>query len=232
MEIGKAIGFIFKDPQWVAKVLIGGLLSLVPVVGTFMVLGYMLRTAENVARDVEMPLPEWNDFGDLFVRGLYAFVIVLVYLLPLLVLYFGFVIVLSVASVGIDPSNADMAASAGGAIGLLSLCMIPVFLILGLAGALLSYAGLGRYLRSGKLGDGLQFGAVIAEVRSAPGAWFMVLLVAFLAGLLASVGLIACGVGVIFTQFMAYAVNGHALGQTMRARGMIPQAAAAGYTAV
>ena len=85
MDIGKAFGFVFEDEKWVSKVLIGGLLIWIPIVN-FAVFGYMLAVARNVAQGNPRPLPEWGEFGMLFGRGFSAFVIALVYLLPVFIL--------------------------------------------------------------------------------------------------------------------------------------------------
>lgn len=229
MQIGKAFTAVLQDPQWVTKVLIGGLISLVPVVGTLIVLGYMMKTAQNVAAGVELPMPAWQDFGDLIVQGLYGLLISIVYALPLIVMYVVFVIIISLVGVGVEAGSAEAASAAASLLGLGILIALPIFFVLFLISLVLGCAALGRYLQHGKLSDGLQVGQVIREVRSAPGPWFMVLLVAFLAGILASLGVIACFVGVIFTQFIAFVVNGHAIGQAMRQRGMIPQVTQPGY---
>ena len=86
MDIGKAFGFVFEDEEWVSKVLIGGLIYLIPLIGQLAIIGYSLKVAQNVAQGNPRPLPEWGEFGSLFGRGFYAFVIALVYLLPVFIL--------------------------------------------------------------------------------------------------------------------------------------------------
>ena len=48
MDIGKAFGFVFEDEEWVSKVLIGGLIFLIPLIGQFAVIGYSFKVAQNV----------------------------------------------------------------------------------------------------------------------------------------------------------------------------------------
>lgn len=43
VDIGRAITYVFQDPQWLKKVLIGGLLSLIPIIGWLIIGGYWLR---------------------------------------------------------------------------------------------------------------------------------------------------------------------------------------------
>jgi hypothetical protein len=86
LDIGKAFSFVFEDEEWICKILIGGLISLIPLVGQFVVLGYALKVAQNVAQGNPRPLPRWGEFGDHLVRGLYEFVIRLVYALPIVLI--------------------------------------------------------------------------------------------------------------------------------------------------
>lgn len=211
MDIGKAFSFVFEDERWVSKVLIGGLLSIVPILN-FVVLGYSLKTAQNVAQGNPRPLPEWDDFGGHFMRGLHWLVVYLVYLLPALILYFLFFCVLAAAGGAADRGRDDGAA---GAIGLLGLCLMPIVFLLALGGAVLSFAALARYIATNKLSEAFKFSEVIATVRGDLGTWFMLLLVVILAGFVSSLGVIGCGIGVIFTTFYSYCVDGHALGQVV-----------------
>lgn len=64
--------------------LVGGLLSFVPVVN-FLVFGYLLRLSREVTRSGRIVLPEWDDWGGLFIDGLKFAVVWLAYwLLPVL----------------------------------------------------------------------------------------------------------------------------------------------------
>src|SRR6266545_1875945 len=85
MDIGKAFSFVFEDEEWVSKVLLGGLIALIPLIGQITVVGYSLKVAQNVAQGNPRPLPTWSEFGDHLMRGLYEFVIRLVYALPIIV---------------------------------------------------------------------------------------------------------------------------------------------------
>ena len=211
MDIGKAFSYVFDDERWVTKVLLGGLITIVPILN-FAAFGYMLKTARNVAYGNPQPLPEWNDdFGDTFMRGLYAFVINLVYLIPYFIVVFLFSCIAGLAT-GADSGGETISA-------LLGCIMIPVYLIVILASLLFAYAGLARYVMTDSLGEALKIGEVISTVRSNPKPWVMLLLVVFLAGIVGSLGAIACFIGVFFTVFYAYCIMGHALGQTIAQQG-------------
>jgi hypothetical protein len=211
MDIGKAFGFVFEDEEWVSKVLIGGLIFLIPLIGQFAVIGYSFKVAQNVMQGNPRPLPAWSEFGDHLMRGFYAFVIQLVYGLPAVILggIFACVTISAAAAAG---QNSERA---GAGIGLLGTCLIPLIIIVGLVSALLSYPAIGRYLATNSLGEAFKFGDVIAHARAHLGAWIMLLVVGILASFVGGLGAIACGVGVLFTYFYAYCVIGFALGQTI-----------------
>jgi hypothetical protein len=73
-----------------------------------------------------------------------------------------------------------------------------------------------RYLATDSLGEAFKFGEVIATLRNHIGSFLMILAVGILAGLVASLGVIACGIGVLFTGFYAQCVIGHVIGQAMQ----------------
>lgn len=211
MDIGKAFGYVFDDESWVSKVLLGGLIALIPIIGALVVSGYSYKVAQNVARGVERPLPEWSEFGDALVRGFFGAVISLVYALPVIVL----TIILVATTVGAAAASGDER-TGGAAVTGLSVCLFPLIFILALVCGVAGLTAVARYLATDNVGEAFNFGAVLAGLRGNLGAWVMLLLVAILAGFVASLGIIACGVGVLFTNFYAQCVIGHGLGQTIR----------------
>lgn len=223
VDIGKAFSFVFDDEEWVSKILIGGLIALIPIVGLLAWFGFMIQTARNVAYGVAKPLPSWSPFGELIKLGFYGFVINLVYVLPALIIYFGFSCLL-VPIAGVLAEGGGNSDAAGGAIGLLFLgCVMPLFFILLLGGVFLSYYALAQFVVTNQLAPSLRVGEVIAGVRRNWTPWLIMILVALLSSIVASAGSIACGVGALFTSIYAYAMLGHALGQTAREQGMVPQ---------
>jgi hypothetical protein len=208
MDIGKAFGFVTRDETWVTKVLVGGLVSLIPLVGQFVVSGYGLRVANNVARGDERVLPEWSEFADFLTRGFLAWVIQLVYFLPVGLVYGVFVALLAGASAVSSEGDA-------GPVGLVALCLLPLILVGALVCGAAAFAAVARYTATGEFGEAFKFSAVLGSLRENLGTYATLVAVAILASLVASLGLLACGVGVLFTTFYAYLVIGHALGQAL-----------------
>src|SRR6266566_6344014 len=80
--------FVFDDPRWIPKILMGGLFTLASVfiVGTFFVYGYLARLVRNVIAGIPNPLPEWDDLGEYFSEGVRLFFIAVIYAIPVIVL--------------------------------------------------------------------------------------------------------------------------------------------------
>ena len=87
MDIGRSFTYVMEDEEWWKKVLIGGLLSLIPVVGPLYMLGYVLQVIQNIIAGQETPLPEvMEDFGGRIVKGLMLGIIAFIYMLPFIVI--------------------------------------------------------------------------------------------------------------------------------------------------
>lgn len=75
---------LIKLPGFWLKLLIGGLLSFIPIVNIF-AFGYLYRMSVSVRKSGQLILPEWNDWAGLFTDGIkFAIVWVVYWLLPIL----------------------------------------------------------------------------------------------------------------------------------------------------
>jgi hypothetical protein len=117
--LGAALGFPTNGDQTVKTILVGGVLSLlggVLLVPLLPVQGLMVRVLRAGAVETTDP-PVFENWGDLFVDGLLAFVVQILYVLvPVFVLVVGSFAVGAgaVASgVGADPGSVDAGAGAG-----------------------------------------------------------------------------------------------------------------------
>ena len=86
MDVGKSIGYVFEDQKWTNKLLLGLVVTIIPIVN-FAYLGYLTIIMQNVSERKPLPLPEWDNFADKFVRGAILFLASLVYSLPALLLF-------------------------------------------------------------------------------------------------------------------------------------------------
>jgi len=81
MEIGKSFTYAFEDNEWISKLGLGGLITLVPILN-FAWVGYTVETMKNVAAGAPRPLPNWTDLGKKFMDGLLLSIAMLIYSLP------------------------------------------------------------------------------------------------------------------------------------------------------
>ena len=165
MDIGKAITFIFDDPQWLRKVAIGvglillGLLFMVVLIGfvpLIIVTGYTVLLIRNVMNGVEHPLPEWENWGELFMLGLKLMVIQLIWALPLIVLSAG---------TSIPAAFTENAGNAQGVLIALSVLCGCLSFIVGILYALVEPVITFLFARDGKFSAAFEFGKIFRLLR-------------------------------------------------------------------
>jgi hypothetical protein len=86
IDFETAVKFPTKDREWKRKVLIGGLLNIVPVIN-FFPMGYAYHLFRSEIRRRRVSLPEWENWGQLFLQGFIVFFIGLIYSLAALILF-------------------------------------------------------------------------------------------------------------------------------------------------
>ncbi|GAB4488129.1 MAG: DUF4013 domain-containing protein [Anaerolineales bacterium] len=215
MNFGRAFTFVFEDPDWLKKVAIAGLVSLIPVVGSIAVLGWALEITRRVIHGEAETLPEWSDFGGFIGKGFQALVVGLGYALPLILLFVcGMSIAFIPAMLSGNGQNAD---AAGGLTALVMFCTYCLAAIFGIGIGVVIPAAYGKLADTGELGAAFRFGEVFGLVRAAPGPFLMVLLGGIVAnGFIAPLGSVACGIGLLFTAAYAMLVMGHLYGQAYK----------------
>lgn len=206
MEFGRAFTFAFDDKDWVKKIGIAGLLLIVPILGGLVVMGWALEITRRVIHRESDVLPDWSNFGDYIVKGLMVWVIGFVYSLP--------IILVSACQQGgliLLQNNGDDTMVT--AVTVLSICFSCVVILYSLVMGFVIPAAYARLAVTGQLGSAFRFGEVIALVRAAPSAYLIVLLGSIVAGLIGSVGVILCVIGVVFTYAYAIIIMAHLWGQ-------------------
>ena len=202
------ITYMFEDENWIMKIVIGGILGIIPIVN-FMVIGYMLEALKRSVDGMDIPLPEWDDFGGKFMKGLVVFVIGLVYTIPIWVvacLGWGLILVGGAA-------DSDALVNLAGTCTTCIYCLAPLW---GIVVWLVMPAAIIRYAETGELMSAFQFGEIFSFISSNLANYIVAIILAMVAVFVAYFGLIACFVGVFFTLFWAYLVIGHVLGQVKR----------------
>jgi hypothetical protein len=214
MDYGKSFSFVFDDKDWVQKILIGGILNLIPIVN-LIAIGYTLRVLKNVATGVDPALPDWDDFADYFVKGLVSILGAVVWALPIILLS----ILMALVSVPVERMTGygqgpDYVYTSA------NLCLTVLGCLSGLYGLFMGAvmpAVMTKYAVSGEFGAFFRFGEIFKYITSNAGPYIIALLLGAVAQFIGGFGLILCIVGVAFTSFWAMLVSNHLLGQVYHA---------------
>jgi len=197
LDIGQELRSPMLDEDWLKKVIIGGILSMIPIVN-FVVYGYVLRRFK-MAMMGEAQLPEWEGWGEMFVLGLKYIVVSIVYMIiPLLVLL---VMVVS-SGVGTHGLGAPEVWSP-------SAMIAPVFVVYLVLSAVFFFfvpMASARLAATSSMGEAVRFGDIYRRIRMVFGDYltgYVVLIVIMLAASL--VGLIPF-VGWVLTVFVSFYV--------------------------
>jgi hypothetical protein len=184
---------MFKDKDWISKILIGALVGIVPILN-FATTGYAVQTTRNI-RDDQSPLPGWSgNVGKFFMEGLKLFVIGILYSIPI-----G---ILAAIMIPLFASDSGAAKALGVLIGLVEL-VLALLLIFWFQGIIVNFANVGT------IGSGFQLGKIWGIVRQNMGRMLVTLGVAILAGILVGIvggilGIIPC-IGWILSWVISFA---------------------------
>jgi hypothetical protein len=204
MDYGKSFTYIFEDEKWISKFLVGVVISLVPIVN-FAAYGYMIQVLKNVRDGLEEPLPEWDDFGKLFLDGIKFLAGYLVYVIP--------VIVISIAMIPVAIA-ADVGGITEDAVVLVMLCLYCIMFLFILVPAFLYPALYIQYARDDQISDMFKFSEMWEMIKADTSNYIIVLLmVYFVLGFIASFGMVICFVGIFFTVWWSQLAAAHMIGQ-------------------
>ena len=210
MDFGKSFTFIFEEQDWITKILLAAVIALIPLVGPIVVAGWGVEIAKRAINQDHEQLPGWSNFMDYLVKGLVLMLIGFVYMLPVILVQACNAGVLAFAQNSGDETMFTISNIVMACFG----CLTFIYAILA---SFLIMAALGKYADTGEIGAAFRFKEIFGLVKAAPVNYLMVLLGSFIAGILASLGIILCVVGVFFTVAIANAIVAHLEGQAYRA---------------
>jgi hypothetical protein len=208
MDFGKSFSFQFQDRDWVKKILIAALIQLIPFVGSFFVAGWGFETTRRVIRNDSEPLADWDDLINYLVKGLQIAIIGFLYALPIIMLSICISFLFIVPFTGGDPSDAVTTTAILG-----TTLVAFVSIIYGIFMAFMLPAAIGNFAATDQFAAAFRFGEVFRLVKSAPVAYLLALFGMILSGIIAGLGMIACGIGVLATTAYSTSINGHLQGQ-------------------
>jgi Protein of unknown function (DUF4013) len=190
-----------RDPAWLTKLLIIALTLLIPVVGAINAIGWMLASIDLLRAGDERLAPAHLGYLG---RGIRLFAVNVVYSLAI-----GLVVaVIYVPAVLMASRESQGAASADLISAAIALSLLA-FSIATLGSLVLNFLTPSIVLATdrGGIAGGLSVGSVLRHARANLADTLIAGLMLIAAGFIGSVGLIACGIGVLFTTAYALAMQ-------------------------
>jgi len=197
----EAFAWPFRDPDWAGKILLMGLILVIPFVGAINGLGWMLAALDRLrAGEERLPPANFDHVG----RGFRLFIVLLVY---------GLVVAL-IASVVYVPAVLILASQGHGSINpalftLGSGLLLVFFSFVSLASMALTFAEPAIVLAfdRGGIAGGLRVTEVLSRARRSLVNTLIAGLMLIAAGIVGELGLIVCFIGIFFTSAYALAMQ-------------------------
>ncbi len=207
LDFGRSLGFFFQDPNWVQKILIGSLFTILSMffVGGIFIAGYAARLVRRAARGEAYPLPEWDDLGGMFAEGLAVIGAYLIHLVPAVAaLGIAFVPVILLGERNGEPSPV--------AIVVLVLLMLLAFVLLF---ALMFYftAAFTRLAVEERFGAAFEVQENLAFLRRNVVNLLMAIAAFLASNFIAQFGILLLCVGILPATFWSQCVGAYALGE-------------------
>lgn len=211
MDYGQAFSYVWKDPDWIKKILIA---SVVALVGTFTgivmipLAGWSVAIARHVIRGEEPVLAEWADLGTLIVDGLKVVVVALVWFIPYFLVFGCFFTIAAIAG------NQDQSGTVQTVTQILNACIgLPYLIVWGL----LLPASIGEIADHGQLGRALNPLNAFKVLRANLGGYVVCLvIVAAVMIIIYPLSFVVCLLGEFVVLAYMYALSGHLYGQAYK----------------
>ena len=162
MDIVENIKYPTTDSEWIKKVLIGGILLLIPILN-FVCTGYYLKVIKG-SIEGRNNMPEWDDWGDLFIKGISVLIISLAYsIIPIILIS---IIILIVSSSGLLFAGIFESAS----MGVVTLLFILIGSLIGFITLfivnLMFPMSLAMFANEWSFGDAFKIREIISRIKS------------------------------------------------------------------
>jgi hypothetical protein len=200
-RITEAFTWPLRDPEWPVKLLIIALTLIIPIVGTINGIGWMLANLDRLRAGEEKLAPANLTYLG---RGIRVFAVQLIY--GLIVVGIALVIFVPAIILSINQGKGTANTAFIGVALLLYLGGFGVITILRLA---IEFAMPAIVLATdhGGIGGGLQVDGVVRRCRINLTNTLIAGLMLIAAGFVGSLGIIVCGIGVLFTAAYALAMQ-------------------------
>ena len=217
IDIGRAVTYPFEDRRWPTKVGVLLILGLIPGLNAIMWGGYSISVARNIVRGEQYPLPAWDNWSDIAVRGLLSIVATFIYYVPALLVSCCLSVIFPLVS----------GRSSGGLYTTVQCCSAAFFIGYTLLVYLLLNVGHARFAETDQFAGYFAFGARFRDFQDNVQVFVTLLVFQVILSLVVIVvgGLLAITcIGPILVLTLAALTQGFMLGQAATAIAARPNA--------
>lgn len=204
IDFGKSFTWLFDDEHWFDKLIAPVLLSLIPILGSMVFDGYLLRSLKNVSLKQEKPLPEF-DFGNDLERGFRWFLAKLVYAIPVIIAAF---LLIFLASAMDNGSYSGYFSYVFFFITLFAIIVYGIFI------ALIQPFAMANFAIEDNFASAFAFSDFLYRFRREKNAWLLVFLAVLLSGIITSIGSIIPIIGNWLAGLYSQFIIANLAGQT------------------
>ncbi len=220
LDFSRAFTFVFEDPDWVGKMLVGALFTALGLfaIGFVWVGGYVARLLRRTARDERPLLPEWDDLGGLFREGIGVVAVLVAHAAPLAIVG-GLSALALTGAVSVLREGGTAPQPAAILVLVVVFAGYLVFAIATLAFCFYFPAALLRHVIEGRIGAAFEARENLRFIRRTLNDYAAAVLAFLAASFLAQFGILFFCVGIFPAAFWSCCVLGYALGETARRSG-------------
>ena len=197
ISLGDSFAWAMRDPEWFTKIVLMGLISLIPIVGWLQLVGWMLTALDNLRRGLQQLPPADFRYAT---RGLNVFLASLIWGLVVGVLLYGSMGLAMVGMFALTPESSSDAASATFPLlmfplmfGLMSFFGLLFTVAVGFAPLVILYTD-----RTG-LGGAFNLAGFVHAIRTSPKETAATGALTLVSYLISGLGTYLCYVGILFT---------------------------------
>jgi hypothetical protein len=213
MDIGKSFTFVFEDEEWIVKIGLGAIILVIGILFSWVLFiplilaslalgGYMVEIIRRLLNNDLEILPQWENWGQLLLDGLNAWVIGVVYALPIIVV-----------GLCLGTPAGLLAEDAEGLSAFLSLIVGCFVFLYAIAMSIVLPAAIAFFVAEEDLKAAFRFGEVLGFVRENLSTYLITFIMSWVASLIGGLGSVVCGIGWLVTLPYAWMVTGHLYGQ-------------------
>ncbi len=196
-SLGDSFAWPFRDPEWFNKIVLMGLIGLIPIVGWLQLLGWMLASLDNLRQGWQVLPPAAFRYAT---RGINLFAASLIWGLAAAVLIYGSMGVAMFAMLSLTPRSSDSGSSAA-----FPLIFFPLMFGISAAFGLIIIAfyvlipPLIVFTDRTGLGGAFNVAGFVHAIRTSPKESVAAAALALVSYFISGLGSYLCYVGILFT---------------------------------